>query len=318
MKKGVFYTFLAILISLLVMTVLIGSTQVSRRGKSEAVSQRVRAMDSFLTDLENDFERELYIGGYRSILSLQKIVRQQRDFIDDMDLRISEILVNGTFNGTQVDLMFQDGQGADISSWNQRVGEEAGKLSLDAYVLPRNITVIMADPWTVRLHVNTTITLSDRRGLASWMYDHDFTKDISILGFEDPMYTVMTQDKISNLVFSQPTMDFVDDATNDTQALRAHLNSSLYAPSSTGPDFLMRFTGENGTSPAGIESLVDLDDLQRQGIAVRNKTIVDHIYFSDESTADYCDIAGMMAWFRLDKAHAGIYEVDLLEKTDCD
>ncbi|MFH1400079.1 MAG: hypothetical protein ABIH41_01040 [Nanoarchaeota archaeon] len=118
---------------------------------------------------------------------------------------------------------------------------------------------------------------------------------------------------------------FVNDTgdKNDTSGLQYHLNSSLYIPSRSAPSFIQRFEGDLTPSPAGIESLVNLQVLADQGVPIdNNRSVVDYLYFGLNDTANYCDIQNMEFppeyWFILDKAHSDVYQVnDTLEHDDC-
>jgi len=124
------------------------------------------------------------------------------------------------------------------------------------------------------------------------------------------MYVVETEDKVSNLVNVTPNQDFVDEAdNNNTEVLETHLLQGYYVESTEAPSYLMRFSGNFSPSQFGIESMVNLDDLDKQSIPVLERSVIDHIYFSTESTTDYCNIKDMPSWFRIDSNHLDDYEV---------
>ena len=66
--------------------------------------------------------------------------------------------------------------------------------------------------------------------------------------------------------------------------------------------------GNKEPNENGIESLVYLPDLSTQGIAVKDKSVVDYIYFSNNYPASQT-IAGMPAWFKIDNNHLSTYGV---------
>ena len=316
-KRGFFFTFIAMFIIILIVAVVTTRNKFRYREKAFVISTRIRTMDNFITDMEDDLDRNLFIGGYRAILSLQKYIRMKEGFISDLDTIFAEIYLNGTANGTEINIMKQEGQGADFSSWLERINEESSKLNILIEFVPHQVSLTMNDPWRVLITLNLSFNIMDRKNLASWQYNKIFTKEIVILGFEDPLYTVYTDDKISNLIYFSNTTDFVNDITNDTTFLELHLNNSYYIPSTDGPSFLMRLTGNLSNSTYGIESLINLGDLQKQGLGVKNKTLVDYIYFGNKTTSDYCDIQGMPYWFRIDQGHEAVYEIDQLDRDPC-
>ncbi|MFH0874539.1 MAG: hypothetical protein V1859_01270 [archaeon] len=316
-KRGVFFTFAAIFLVILIISVSTTKTTFRYQQKGYAITSRVRAMNTFLTDMENDLDRELYIGGYRALLGMQKYIRIKEGFIENPIIIFSEIFINGTANGTTIDLMYQEGRGADLTSWVSRINEEANKLNIDLIIIPNNISLEMISPWITRISASFTINVTDENKIASFEYNKTFYKEISIIGFEDPLYTVYTDDKVSNLIFATTVSDFVDDATNSTEGLMLHLNMSYYNATGFGPDFLMRFSGNLSASAYGIESMINLEDLQKQGISVKNQSVVDYIYFGTTSPPNYCNVQNMPSWFIIDIADASGYEVNKLEKETC-
>ncbi len=322
-KKGVFFTFIALFIIILIVAVISTNEKYRYREKSESIYTRVRTMNTFIDDFEKDLDREMYIGGYRALLSMNSYIRQIEDYVSDFDTIFSEILINGSANGTQIDFMFQNEtgyqKGADLKSWLQRINEKASQMNIEVTVDITNISMIQRSPWSVVLIFNLTAYIIDMKGLATWKIDRVYEKEFSILGFEDPMYIVETKDKVTNIINITPDTDFIDDATMQTDVLEAHIANSYYINNNNAPSYLMRFTGNMSPSPYGIESLVNLDYLDVQGIQPFRRSIVDYIYFSDIITADYCNVTGtdLPSWFRIDDTSAILYEADKLSMTNC-
>ena len=100
--------------------------------------------------------------------------------------------------------------------------------------------------------------------------------------------------------------DFVQGT--DVSNLLSHTENSYYIASSSAPSFLDRLEGKLEADENGIESLVYLPELSLQGIPVKDKSIVDYIYFSDSNPISY-HIQGMPNWFKLDSEHLSIYQV---------
>jgi len=314
-KKAVFFTFIAIFILILIIAVVTTRDTYRYRERSNAIASRVRTMNDFIEDFEKDLERELYIGGYRAILSMNAYVRQEEDFVNNFDTVFQEILINGSINGSSFSLMHQGAQGADIRSWLDRTNEETNKMNMIVDVIPYNVYVKHTSPWTVEIAFNATVYISDLNNLAYWEYDKLFTREILIIGFEDPLYTIGTQDKVTTLINVSDETDYVVGGNADN--LEEHLLNSFYVPSSTGPSFLMRFEGNLSDSVYGIESMVNLAKLDSQGIPIYERSVIDYVYFGVQSTSDYCNVTDMPDWFRIDDSHEVYYEVDTLTKDNC-
>ena len=218
-----------------------------------------------------------------------------------------------------MELMEQEGQGASIKSWLQRINEEASQLNIKVDINVNEIDIEHITPWEVRLSINMTSFIADSRGLAYWNITNKYSEQFSILGFEDPLYTIETNDKITVLVNQTPNMTFVNKLTNDTSILDNHIVNNYYINNTLAPSFLMRFSGNLSSSEFGIESMVYPEDISAQvesGFDT-SRSLIDYIYFGNQSTSDFCNFQNMSSWFRLDEDHLDFYEVGSLAYVNC-
>jgi hypothetical protein len=315
-KKGVFFTFMALFVVILIIAVVSTHDKYTYREKSQSISARMKTMNNFVHDLEGDINRGLFIGGYRALLSMNVYVRLTEEYVSDFDWVFTQILVNGTIDEYEMELMTQDGQGADITSWLSRVNEEAGLLDINVDMIVNSISVRHTSPWDIEIVLDARINISDRKGLASWVIEKEYTNGFSILGFEDPLYTIGTSDKVSNLINKTPYTEFITPG-NDTSALYNHLMNSYYVNTTTAPSFLMRFAGDLSPSEYGIESMVDLEVLNSQNLPIYARSLIDYVYFGTQATTDYCNVKDMPTWFRIDTTNAVFYGVDALKPPNC-
>ncbi len=316
-KKGVFFTFIALFIIILIVAIVSTKQRFRYTEKSNAIATRIRTMNGFIEDYEKDIQRELFIGGYRALVSMNSYIRQIQTYIQDFNNIYTEIFVNGTANSTSMELMRQEGQGASLNSWLERINEEASELNINVQIKVNEVYMEHISPWQIRLNVNLTSYIYDSKGLASWNITKKYSEDFSILGFEDPLYTVGTSDKITVLINQTPDLDFVDDSTNDTTVLMNHIENSYYINNTLAPSFLMRFSGNLSSSVYGIESIVNPEEMSAQLGSYKTRSLIDYIYFGNQTTTDYCSFQNMTYWFRLDDDHLEIYQVEDLEKTSC-
>lgn len=319
-KKGVFFTFIALFIIILLVALISTKDKYRYREKSNAMLVRTRTVNNFIVDFEKDLDRELFIGGYRALLSMNLYLKDTEQYITDFDSVFEEVLFSGSINGTSFNIMVEEGnQGADITSWLSRVNEEASKMNLEANLTVHELSVRHISPWEVEVTMVTEVYIRDTKGVASWDYNKTYAKGFSILGFEDPLYIIGTHDKVTNLINVTPSTEFIG-AGNDTTVLNTHLLNSFYINSTKAPSFLMRFSGNLSPSPYGIESMVNFDDLDLQNILPLQRSVIDYIYFGNASTTDYCNITGtppLPDWFRIDNSSISFYGIDALNPEEC-
>lgn len=303
-KKGMFFTLLVIaMLSLFLITYSSYSIIKDRT----AIDKRISTMNSFVFSLEEDMSRQIYISAYRAILGIENYITSEGQFITDSKTAIEEALLNGTINGDSVGLM----ENYRLKDWSSRISNMSEKMNLLVNYSLKDVSVSQEDPWNVKVETKIELFIKDKAGLASWNRTSKIIAKVEIIDFEDPLYLIKTGGRVTNKINKTIYEPFVDG--NDVLNLTLHVNNSRYIASSSAPSFLDRLEGKLTQNSNGIESLVNLEKLSAQGMAVEDKSIVDYIYFSDNNPAAY-SIQGMPSWFRLDNesAHLEVYDVSHL------
>lgn len=298
-KKAMFFTLAAIVILLIFMLSYSIYTIVEDR---TPINKRIDSMNNFVFSLEKDISRQGYISGYRAILSLESYITTNGTFIANSGESIKETLLNGSINGMAVNLM----ENYRLRDWNSRIQSFGDKMNLIINYSLKNITVTQDDPWNVRIDMEIELFIKDKGNLASWNKTEIISSRVEITNFEDPLYIVNTNGLVANKIIKTIYLPFVQ-GTNVSNLL-SHAENSYYINSTTGPSFLDRLEGKTSSNPDGIESLVYLPSLSSQGISVKDKSVVDYLYFSNDNP-DSHNIQGMPSWFKLDDSHLEIYNV---------
>jgi hypothetical protein len=265
---------------------------------SQAVKTRVSTMDSFLFSTEQNLEREMYIVGFRTLFSAEDYISRKGTYIGNINTVFSEAFFNGTIYGNSSQILNDTTYSNLVSS----VTNKARMINTNISITNPSVYFIQIDPWNVRAVFSFNLSFNDNNNLASWNKYENITSDISIEGFEDPVYIINTNSKVSYKFKETPY------ATSDGNItdLNAHFNGKYYAWHNDAPSFLKRLQGDLTADPNGIESLVNLDELSLQGFSVQQKSVVDYIYFSGNNPSA-SQVPGMPAWFRLDANHFDKY-----------
>ena len=296
-KKAMFFTILVIaLLSLFLVSYTIYSVVQDR----SAISKRIQTMNSFLFSLEQDLERQGKIAGFRTIFLAEDYITRTGNYISDIDSFFQEAFFNGTIYGQETEIMV----GARYEDILQSVNEKASKINVDITIDEPELSVLQEDPWHVALLFSFNLTMQDSTGLASWSKRENIKSLVKVEGFEDPLYVINTNAKLTNKINKTIYETFVQNG--DVSNLSAHAENSYYKASTTAPSFLNRLQGKTQGNENGIESLVYLPKLAQQGISIREKSVVDYIYFSTENPSSQ-QVTGMPDWFRLDSEHLSIY-----------
>ena len=303
-KRGIFFTTLVIVIfSLFILTYTFYSQTQERR----TIQKRISTMNGLVFSIEENIPRQLKATGFRIIFLFEKRIAETGSYISNLNGTFNEMFFNGTLYGQTNPEIQALMQGATLPGIISAIQEKANKINVEVNITNPSISITQEDPWRVKIMLNAGIIINDKNNLASWNKTGDIIAYVDVEGFEDPIYIVNTNGLVTNKIIKTPYSTFV--SGSDISNLLAHSQNSYYIASTSAPSFLDRLEGINSPDANGIESLVNLQKLSSQGIAVEDKSVVDYIYFSEEDSACNVVPAGMPAWFKLDNAHLLTYQV---------
>lgn|SRR3989338_4077352 len=293
-KKGIFYTIAAIAITIVIILTYSAYSAYRLSDKMEVVQTRVETVNFFIKDVEIDIKKGVFIAGMRTLLSFNQFIAANGSFLDDVNERFNEAFLNGTVNKTQLSLM----KDSTFTDWANKISAEANKIDIKINYTINGIKINQSDPWSVDVGLNITLNISDKRGTSSWLRNRYLIKSIGIIGFEDPLYVVNSKGRVTSAIIQTNITQFVINGKADN--LLTHMNNSYYMAHNDTPSFLMRLQGDLGNSTCcGIESLVNLEKFQKQGLAIKDRSIVDYIYFGTKSTVNF-RVNNTPEWFKID------------------
>lgn len=301
-KRGIFYTTAAIALTIVII-VTYGSYSTYRLSdRMEVIQTRIESVNFFIKDIERDLNKGVYIAGFRTLLSFNQFIATNGTFLDNVNERFKESFLNGTINRQPLNLM----RDSTFTDWTNKISAEANKIDIKFNFTVNSIKLNQTDPWSVEIGLNLSLDIRDKRNTSYWLRDRYLTNTISIIGFEDPLYVVNSKGRVTNAIIKSNITNFVVNGKVDN--LLIHSNNSYYISHNDSPSFLMRFEGNLGNATFGIESLVNLDKFQQQGLAIKDRSVVDYIYFGTKSTTNY-RINNTPEWFKIDESHLDVYQV---------
>lgn len=277
-KRGVLFTIVTIAIISLFATTYATYTLFQDR---TPLNNRIATLNNFVISVEQDLPRQTYISGYRAVFLFNKHIVDTGTYIADIDTSLNEVFFNGSLNGVSQGLM----DDAKFSSIESFLSANAAKINANLTMLNPTISISQDDPWNIKITLNMTLIIEDKGGLVSWNRTSVTSSLIPITNFDDPIYAAETQGRVLNRINQTPYQTFV--TGSDYSNLQDHFQNSLYKTSTTAPNFIMRLQGDLGSSPTGIESLVNPQKLADVGINAKYKSVVDYIYFSTSDPTKY-------------------------------
>ena len=211
--------------------------------------------------------------------------------------------MNGTLYGEELALT----TGSSIKDWIQKINLQAQKVNIILDYNITNLIVNQSDPWHIDINLEIDLFINDTTQIASWQISEELSTQISIVGYEDPVYLIGAFGKTTRTII--PT----NFTTWNINNLKAHLNAGTYRNYTGAPSFLMRLEGNLSASPYGIETLVDTNQLVQYKIPLNARSSVAYIYWGEQSTTDYSihNITDdFMPDFKLDQEHVTSYNVE--------
>jgi hypothetical protein len=232
------------------------------------------------------------------------------EYFDDAEDVFIEAFEHGTIDGRNKSILNK----SSFEDYLARVTIEAREIGVDLNVSVHDVALFHVNPWTTAVNVTFNVSMRDTRSVASWEYQKTIRTDVPLFELRDPIYSVGTQGRAPNTIQRSNVTAFIDDAgdANDTTNLMRHTNESWYIASDDAPSYVMRLEGNLSSSQYGIESLVNVQELIDQGVALNgSRTILDYQYFGNMSNVTVCeDVINTPEWFRLAEDRLATYEVD--------
>jgi hypothetical protein len=162
------------------------TTQSVKSGVSDRiVSDQVHQVEK---TLETDFVKALETIGKRSLIAANDRVITNGTPLDNSALGLNELMINGTLNGTENLLMRNN----TLTDWMQNVLNVQTNFNVSMNY--SNLSIRNYDGFNVLVSANLNITVTDYYGIAK-IEKADMRKEalVSILDFEDPMFSLNTQ-----------------------------------------------------------------------------------------------------------------------------
>jgi hypothetical protein len=289
-RKGFTYIIVTTVIVVVLISIFFASSRYKYQDQESSQQIRIRAMNDFMKNLNNDMHRATYISTFRALLALEDHVATTGQYLTDMNASFREMFFYGNvINGTSSAIMLN----STFSDYLSKVQVLARSTGIILNVNVTQIHVSQSTPWAIDVYVLMNITAVDTKNTSSWNINKEYFTSVSIDNLRDPLYSKNTHNKVPNTV-RQVNATLLVNGSNTT-ILQEHLLGSYYLASNHSPNFIMRFEGKADADINGIESVVDVTDLAAQGISTYDARVkVDYIYFNDIAVSNkICNVTSI-------------------------
>ncbi len=291
-RHGIFYSLTAVLL----ITAILFLATLTRQPQSSLsmAPDEIQRATSIMHTLERDAQRAHEIISTRAFLSILAHITNTTQPVENVTAAYREAYVNGTVNGTPAALM----QDTTLPDWLARMNTTLAAQHATLTASMQNLTLSQDDPWHVTL--NATLTYTLRLAHVTYTRTLPLTTRVSIIGLEDPFYTIHSRGRIPNLIIPAETRDI-------HQLINASYNNSLYIPSPLAPSFLQRLEDNTSPSRMGIESIANGELFILNGFPQYDgRSSIDYEYFTNPTVGACAN--NTPAWFRINPTHTSLYE----------
>ena len=329
-KKGFIFTLFVITsLALIVMTYRM-KVEFREEQRSEIYKNRVEQVNMFILDMEKDMERALYVTSFRAFLGIDEYIHRHIDYIDDVDLRLPELMLNGTLDGELVNST----NASTLTEWMKRMESLSKRFNINMSFEDIEIKVEHYSPWIIKVKIDTNVSITDFNRVIGWNYSLKKSTmiDISVANLPDPLYFVESMDNIGNgsnpllnRIVKSPYQELwvnespaVPPADVNVTNLIDHTLNQYYWNNTKAPSYLMRLEGNFSNSTYGIESFVDVIsdsniwEYSENGAAT---CVSDYQFFKTGCVGDRHNIRNMNNRFYLDDEHLVDYNMGKINST---
>jgi hypothetical protein len=199
--KGVIFSFILIVTTIIILSFIsIQRGLVYFSSERIAIENRVNSMLNFYNSIILDGGKALEIISTRAISSAINYVIINGIGLQEANETIKELILNGTINGTQQDLM----QDSTIIDWKNKMVSLGNLQGFNADINFSKILVKPYDSWNILVSAEMKIHISDKNGVANLTKSAVVNQLVNIENFEDPIYVLYTYGKTTNFIVKSP------------------------------------------------------------------------------------------------------------------
>ncbi|MBN2203224.1 MAG: hypothetical protein JW700_03510 [Candidatus Aenigmarchaeota archaeon] len=193
--KGILYT---LMISLMLIPILALVIFYSQTSQIRDIDTDIRAneLEYFSKSIERDLERFIEINGKRALISAVSKIVVNGTPLDDAQMRLGEMMVNGTLFGEPSPLVDE----SNLMFWQDRINEIADSSGFIVDFENIQIYINQSDSFNLMFNVNISINISDKLEVMGVLKNISTSVPVSIEGVEDPMFPLNTYGRVVRFI----------------------------------------------------------------------------------------------------------------------
>ena len=345
MKKGYFFSlFVVTALSIMIMTYKT-STDFKEQKTAEIYKNRVGQTNLFVSDLEEDVSRALYISAYRALLGIDEYIHMNQTYVQGNPRdRIIELIINGTYNGVVMNAT----NASTFGDWIKTMQNLANQYHLRISYPDMRVQTRMITPFEVQITFLSNASFESLNDDISWNFSisKEAIIDLGEAGFSDPLYFIEglnNYEKNAETNGSRPLTNSIKRSpyglntlwinksssgiiAYDVSNLTDHVHLQYYFHSNISPSYFMRLAGKTDCEDPlyktecrlyGIESFVNVLNSSSVWLYSADgvKTCAIDYQFLVSGCNDPMRVIGMNDRFVIDSDDAIFYNLTGLNQT---
>lgn len=303
-KKAFTYTTVS-LVALLVVYSFLSSQQLRARYSYSSITTKLLSdsLNDFYNNLISDLRKTIEVSMSRALITCLNNIITTGKPLENPELNISILIVNGTFNGAMHPLM----ENNTLSYWLDSMSQKSNELGFVSEVNLGMPVISHNDSFSLLVSFNISVNVSNKAGTINISRTIEEKVPVSIINFEDPLIPLNTYGRVERIISRNTTSGF------NLEKLEDFFAKKNYAPG-YGPSFLDRLAGRlyNTYSGAGLETFIDLQELESFDLDIKtSQTLIDYLYFNSSVILGDSVTGFSPTWFKIDDLsnHKSFYGV---------
>lgn len=213
--KGIFYSLMMAMFITSILALIVFYSQA--KPSNIDVNIRSSEMEYFTKSVENDLSRFIEINGRRALISAVSQVIVNGTGLDNSQLRLTEMMENGTLYGKPSPLIDIN----NLEHWKLNISNIASNLGFHLDFKNLEINVTQNDSFNVLFNVTLYVNISNSNSKMGILKNITSNVIVPVEGVEDPIFPLNTYGRIIRFVK-------ISNVSKNTVSLTAGQNSSGY------------------------------------------------------------------------------------------
>lgn len=210
--KGLLYSIMAALIVIPIFGIIFFHSEIGQ--KNIDISIRANELKYFLDSIETDLNRFIEITGKRALISAVSNITVSGIPLDDAQLRLKELVENGTLRGVPSPLVNTD----NLNSWEAKVETIASNSGFDLLFKNIEMNITQNNSFIILFEIKALVNISDQNINMGVLRNITATSFVSIEGIEDPIFPLNTLGRVFRIVRQSNFTNYTKDIVQGTNA----------------------------------------------------------------------------------------------------